>query len=173
MEHPEDAEISYELLEMYEFSIEYPDEWEVELGPHSTADAGDLAFKTRGARIFLSWGPLQNIRGKFRSLDDQAQGSLKKMGKGGDVRRLEKLDHKEMNVGGHRSIFDSAKLTLGTGLMAMKTTRREVCSLHFYCEPSQKFFVLYASGIGDGSLARISDTFFHMSSTLRCHTERI
>ncbi len=162
-------ELGYELLSMYGVSLEYPDTWNVELRPNSTAAGGDLAFKTLGARVFLTWGSLETIRRKFRSLDDQAEDSLKKMKKSGDVRRFEILEHREMNVNGHRSIFNSAKVTLGTGLLAMKTAWREVCTLHLHCEPSQKFLVLYADATGQGSLVTISDQFFHMSSSLRCH----
>jgi len=167
----ETAQLGYEALEMYGFSLEYPDIWEVELRPGSTSSAGDVAFKTRGIRFFLTWGPLEENRNKFGTLDHQAAESLKKIKKSGDVRRVEVLDHKDMTVNGHRSIFNSVKLSLGTGLMAMKTVRREVYSLHLYCEPSQRFFVLYANGAGEGALKSVSEVFFLMSSTLRCHSQ--
>jgi hypothetical protein len=165
----EDTELNYELLEMYGFGVEYPDNWGIELGPRSTPTAGDLAFRTRGMRIFLSWGPLAEKRKQFDTLDSQVEDSFKRMKKSADVRKLEIVDRKEMTVNGHRSIFNSAKLTLGVGLMAMKKAKREVCSLHFYCEHSQRFLALYTDGIGEGSLSHFSDIFFHMSSTLRCH----
>jgi hypothetical protein len=166
----ETDQLDYEALELYGFSLEYPNVWDVELRPGSTSTAGDAAFKTRGIRFFLTWGPLEETRSKFGTLDRQADESLKKIRKSGDVRRLEVLDHKDMEVNGHRSIFNSVRLSLGVGLLAMKTVRREVYSLHLYCEPSQRFFVLYANGAGEGSLKSVSDVFFLMSSTLRCHS---
>lgn len=163
------SELAYEAFEMYGFSLEYPDTWEIELRPHSTAAAGDLAFKSRSGRVFLTWGSLEKVKKKFGSLDRQAEDGVKKMRKSGAVRRFEILDHREMNVNGHRSIFNSTRLTIAAGLMGMRTAQREVCSLHLHCDPSQKFFVLYANGIGEQSEGAILDVFFRMSSTLRCH----
>jgi hypothetical protein len=155
---------------MYGFGIEYPNTWEVEIGPRSTPTSGDLAFRTRGIRIFLSWGPLQEKKEKFDSLDSQVADSIKRMQKSSDVRKFEIVDHKEMIVGGHRALFNSARLTLGVGLMAMKASKREVCSLHLYCEESQKFFALYVDGIGEGTLVMVSEIFTHMSEALKCHS---
>lgn len=154
---------------MYGFSIEYPDTWEVEIGPRSTSTAGDVAFRTRGMRVFLSWGPLGEKRRQFENLDSLVQDSFTRMKKGPDVRKLEIVDTREMVVNGHRSIYNSARLTLGIGLMAMKTAKREVDSLHFYCEQSQRFLAVYTDGIGEGSLAHFPDIFLHMSSTVKCH----
>jgi hypothetical protein len=165
----DDEKIEYELLEMYGFNIEYPDSWEVELGPRSTPNAGDIAFRTRGMRVFLSWGPLEEKKKKFDTLDRLVKDTFERMKKGPDVRKLEIVQTEEMSVNGHKSIYNSAKITIGVGLMAMKTSKREVCSLHFYCEQSQRFYALYTDGIGEGSLSHFLDIFHHMSSTLKCH----
>jgi hypothetical protein len=165
----DDERTEYELLEMYGFSIEYPDTWEVEIGPRSTSTAGDVAFRTRGMRVFLSWGPLGEKRRQFENLDSLVKDSFTRMKKGPDVRKLEIVDTKETVVNGHRSIYNSARLTLGIGLMAMKTAKREVDALHFYCEQSQRFLALYTDGIGEGSLSHFPEIFLHMSSTVKCH----
>lgn len=156
---------------MYGFTIDYPDTWEVELRPRSLASAGDLAFKTKGLRVYLTWGDLARIRKKFGTLEQQAEASLKQMKKGGDVRRVETMKHEEMAINGHRSIFNSARFVLGTGIMALKTSKREVCTLHLQCERSGKFFVVYANAAGEGSLDMVAGTFQHMISTLRCHSQ--
>ena len=153
---------------MYGVSLMYPDTWEVEIGPRSTPTAGDLAFRTRGIRIFLSWGPLEEKRKQFDSLDSQVDDSLKRMKKGADVRKLEIVDRKKTTVVGHKAIFNSAKLTLGVGVMALKASKREVCTLHFYCEPSRKFFALYMDA-AEQFHSISSDIFSHMSETLTCH----
>jgi len=153
---------------MYGFSLEYPDTWEVEIGPRSTAAAGDLAFRTRGIRIFLSWGPLEGKLRKFGSLDKQVDDSLKRMKSGAEVRKLVVGDRKERVVLGHRAIFSSANLTLGLGVMALKSSKREVSTLHFYCEPTGKFFALYMDAVEQFHSVS-SGIFSHMSETLTCH----
>lgn len=164
------AKTVYDRFAMYGFSLEYPSTWNLELQPKSAAEAGDVAFKTLGIRVFLTWGSLDKARQRYGSLDKQVEDSLTRMRKSGDVRRFEIVEQKEMTLNGHRAIYSSTRASLGVGLLAMKTSHREVCTLHLHCEPSKKYLVLYASGVGQGSLEQFSETFSHMSASLKCHS---
>jgi len=167
---PEGAtETAYDRLAMYGFGLEYPSTWNLELQPKSTPEAGDIVFKTLGVRVFLTWGSLDRARQKYGDLDKQVEDSLTRMRKSGDVRHFEMVEQKEMSLNGHRAIYSSTRAKLGIGPLAMKTGYREVCMLHLHCEPSRKYLVLYASAVGEGSLAQFYEIFSHMSSSLECH----
>lgn len=161
----------YEVFSMYGFSIEYPDTWEVELNPKADRTAGDVVFKTLRHRIFLTWGPLEKARKKYGSLDTHAEAGLQKVRKGGDVRKLETLEHRETNVNGHKAIFNRFRVTLGVGFFGIRTAYRELSSLHLYCERTGKFFVLYESVVDSDSVTGLETIFEHMKDSFKCHDQ--
>lgn len=159
----------YERFSMYGFSVDYPDTWEVELNPKSDRTAGDVVFKTLRHRIFLTWGTLERVKAKYDSLDKHAEAGLQKVRKGGDVRKLEMLERREIYINGHKSIFNRFKVTLGVSFFAMRSAYREVSSVHLHCEDTGRFFVLYESVMGSVSSAELGTVFEHMKESFRCH----
>jgi len=154
---------------MYGFSIEYPDTWEVELNPKADRAAGDVVFKTLHHRIFLTWGPLEQAKSKYGSVDKHAEVGLEKVRKGGDVRRMEMLERGKTYLNGHKAVFSRFKVTLAVGLFAMRNAYRELLSVHSHCEETGKFFVLYESAEGLGSLTGRETTFQRMKDSFKCH----
>ena len=161
--------LCYELFSMYGFSIEYPDTWEVELNRKSERTVGDVVFRTARHRIFLSWGPLEQVQEKYGSLGGQAEACIKKVRKGGDVRKLQTVEHSGTSVNGHEAIFNRFRVTLGVSFYAMRTAYRELSSVHLHCENTGKFFVLYESIMGSDTVTGLETIFGHMKDTFRCH----
>jgi len=157
---------------MYGFSIQYPDTWEVELNPKADRTAGDVVFKALRHRIFLSWGSIEQAKRKHGSLDRHAEAGLKKVRgttANGDVRKMEIVEHKDIYVNGHRSIFNRLKVTLRVGFLAMRSAYREISSVHLYCEETGRFFVLYESVMDLDSSTGSEAIFQHMKDSFKCH----
>jgi hypothetical protein len=154
---------------MYGFSIEYPDTWDVELNPKSERTMGDVVFKTRRHRIFLSWGPLDRVKEMYGSLDRHTDAGLRKISKGSDVRKMETLEKSETTLNGHKAIFNRFRVTLGVSFFAMRTAYREISSIHLHCERNGKFYVLYESIMGLDSAAELEPVFQRMKDSFKCH----
>jgi hypothetical protein len=89
--------------------------------------------------------------------------------KGGDVRKLETVEHTDTSVNGHEAIFNRFRVTLGVSFYAMRTAYRELSSVHLHCEKTGKFFVLYESIMGSDTVTGLETIFRHMKDTFRCH----
>ncbi len=138
------------------------------MNPKSTRRKGDVAFHSpKGNRFFVSWGALEDANKRFRSLDEHRDSSIKQVGKGPDVRKVDVTDSKEDQVGGHRALYSHVTADVRGGFMARKAAERDMWSIHFYCPEQSRFYVVYSLLRDKEEYPDFSSVFGSLSRSMR------
>jgi len=160
----------YERFCMYGFAIDYPDTWRIEFGPKSGRAEGYVVFRSpMKDRAFLTWGMLEKIRGRYNSLEAQAEASLARIGTGGEVRKLKVTETEMTEVNGHRAIFNHFILDRAIGMRMVRLGSKEVWSIHLWCDKTERFFIVYESTPDPSRSPEQSLIFGHMKDSFVCH----
>jgi hypothetical protein len=140
----ENAIVGKEKFSMYGFSVEVLDNCRVEVNPKSSREKGDVVFQSpKGNRFFVSWGNLNEATKRFSSLEQQRDKSIDRIRKGQDVREV-KIEHSsEEKILGHRALMTHVTAEIKLGMFGRATYDRDMWSLHMYCEPRGKYYVVY------------------------------
>lgn len=159
--------MEYDHLHLYGFGIDYLNDWKLELNKDSGWEKGDLAFKSPDkTTLFVSWGPLKAVKKNFLSPEEHAKGSLKKIKKGRGVKKVELIETKSLQINSHKACFNHIKILVSTNLLLQRTGKREIYSVHIYCESSQRFFVIYGT-MPEGSSEK-AKVYNRMLNSFRC-----
>jgi hypothetical protein len=157
---------------MYGLQLEIPNNWRVEVNPKGTRAKGDVVFQSpKGNRFFVSWGPLDAATKRFKTLEEHRDAAIKRVKKGPDVKSMQVSDLNETQIGGHKALQShvSAQVRAG-GIMARGVSSRDIWSVHFYCEPTSRYYVVYTmerdSSEFGGDMSRI---FSSLSKKIVCH----
>lgn len=160
----------YERFFMYRFAINYPNTWRVEFGPKSGRAEGYVIFRSpRNDRVFLTWGMLEKIRGKYDSLEAQAEASLARIANGRDVRKLRPLETKIIEVNGHRAIFKHVLVDRAVGMRMIRVSSKWLQSIHLHCKETERFFIIYESTLDTSRSAEQMAIFNDMKDSFVCH----
>jgi hypothetical protein len=160
----------FEKLTIYKFSIDYPSACRTEFNPKNKHNSGDLVFHfPNKEKVFITWGELEKAKKKFPTLSDYAENSIKQVRKEATVFEREKQSSISLNS--HEALYNQTSVSqppLGLLGLGRKPVKRGTYSVHLYCEPSARFFVIYAlfSGSTDESFR---ETFMHMAKSFTCH----
>jgi hypothetical protein len=160
----------YERFSMYRFAIDYPNTWRVEFDPKSRRAEGYVIFRSPNNDIvFLTWGMLESIRGKYDSLEAQAEASFARIANGRDVKKLNLIETKTIELNGHRAVYRHFVMERAVGMRMLKANSKEIWSIHLQCERTDRFFVVYESA-PDTERSREQDLIFnHMVDSFVCH----
>jgi hypothetical protein len=163
----------YESLCIYRFRTVYPVGWKIELDPKSERSEGNVTFKSpEKANIVVSWGPLEKAKEKYSSLKEHARDSIDRIQKDRKVKKVEFVQTKNVQVNSHKAIFSHIRMVFSTRRLLpfgkAKTHEREVRSLHLYCKPSGRYFVVYGVTITDKSLQQ-GRIFENIIKSFVCH----
>jgi hypothetical protein len=161
----------FERFSIYSFELDYPSACKVELNPKSKREQGDVAFKIApGYIIFLSWGPMEKIQGKFSSPSEHATFSLERVRKSGSTRNFKELERKPVDLNGHEAIFTHVVMEpMRRGFFGKGPDPQEVRSFHVHCSDSSRYFVLYGS-IAAARSEEQEAVIQHMLESLSCHS---
>jgi len=155
---------------MYKFAIDYPNTWRVEFGLNSGRAEGCVIFRSpKKDRVFLTWGMLEKIKGKYDSLEAQAKASLARIGNGRDVRKLRLVETKMTEVNGHSAVLNHFLMDRAIGMRMIKVDSKEVWSIHLQCEETQRFFIIYESTPDISRSQEQSAIFDEMKNSFICH----
>lgn len=159
--------MEYDLFSIYGFNVLYPSTSRIELNPDSSWIKGDVAFKLEnGVIIFISWGPLKEVRGKrYLTTEEHAQKTLERIQKSREVKKMELREHKKVSVNEHEGSFNLVSI-VGSWGSFFRISEKRVCSVHIHCEESGRYFVIY------GDAAQTPETmevFNQMISSFKCH----
>ena len=160
----------FEKLTIYKFSIDYPSVCRAEFNQKNKHDSGDLVFHFPDKeKVFITWGELEKARKKFRTLSDYAENSIKEVKKGATV--FERKEQSTMSLNSHEALYNQTSVSqprLGLIGLGRKPVKRGTYSVHLYCEPSARFFVIYAL-FSDSTDESFRETFMRMANSFTCH----
>lgn len=135
-----------ETFALYGFRIEIPRDWRVELNPKTNREKGDVAFHSpKGNRFFVSWGPLDDAKKRFASLQDHRDKSVKQIRKGSDVNDVAVESSHEEIISGHNALFSNVNAEVRAGgPFSRATYERTMSSVHMYCPSNSRYYVVYS-----------------------------
>lgn len=167
----------YEFFHIYGFRTVYPVGWKIELDPKSEWSEGSATFKSpEKARIAVSWGPLEKAKEKYSSLEEHARDSIKRIKKDRKIKKVELIQTKKVKIDSHKAVFSHIRIVFSVRKLLPfgkgKTHEREVRSLHLYCKPSMRYFVVYGVTTTDKS-ARQGRIFENIIKSFVCHKAKV
>ena len=165
----ESAEL--EPFSVYGFSIDYPPVCRIEFNPKTRREKGDIVihFPDR-EKVFVSWGQLASVLKKFPGAKEFADHSIKSMSKSRNIGKTDRLTENTLRVNSHIAYYNKVQFQetamgfFGKG----RTNARTTCSAHLFCEPTSRYFVLYAL-LTAGAPEDFDQLFLTMVQTFRCH----
>jgi len=163
----------YEFFHIYGFRTVYPVGWKIELDPKSERSEGSATFKSpEKAHIVVSWGPLEKAKEKYSSLEEHARDSVNRIKKDRKIKKVELVQTKKVKVNSHGAVFSHIRIVFSMRKLLPfgkgKTHEREVRSLHFYCKPSMRYFVVYGVTASSKSLQQRC-VFDNIIESFVCH----
>jgi len=163
----------YDFFCIYGFRTVCPVGWKIELDPKSKRSEGNVTFKSpEKVNIVASWGPLEEANERYSSLEEHVRESISRIKEDRKVKKVELVQSKDVQVNSHKAIFSHIRMGFSTRrllpLGKAKTHEREVRSLHFYCKPSRRYFVVYGITTTDKSLRQVS-IFENIIESFVCH----
>jgi len=163
----------YEFFRIYGFRTVYPVGWKIELDPKSERSEGSVTFKSpEKARIVVSWGLLEKAKEKYSSLEEHARDSINRIKKDRKIKKVELIQTKKVKVSSHKAILSHIRMVFSTRRLLPlgkgKTHEREVRSLHLYCKPSRRYFVVYGVTASSKSVQQ-GHIFESIIKSFACH----
>jgi hypothetical protein len=165
--------LEFEFFCIYGFHTVYPVGWKIELDPKSERSEGNVTFKSpEKTNIVVSWGPFVKAKEKYSSLKEHARDSIDRIKKDRKVKKVELVQIKNVQVNSHKAVLSHIRLVFSTRRILpfgkAKRHEREVRSLHLYCNPSGRYFVVYSVTTTDKSL-RQRRIFENIIKSFVCH----
>lgn len=165
--------LEFDFFCIYGFSTVYPVGWIIELDPKSERSEGNITFKSpEKVNIAVSWGPLEKAKEKYPSLKEHVKDSIDRIKKDRKVKKVELIQTKNVQVSSHKAILSHIRMIFSTRRLLPfgkgKTHEREVRSLHLYCRPSGRYFVIYGLTTTDKSLQQ-GRIFENIIKSFVCH----
>jgi len=169
--------LEFDFFCIYGFRTVYPVGWKIELDPKSERSDGNVTFKSpEKARIVVSWGPLEKAKEKYSSLEEHVRDSVNRIQKDRKVKKVELVQTKNVQVNSHKAILSHIRMVFSTRRLLPfgkgKTHEREVRSLHLYCKPSGRYFVVYGVTASDKSVQQ-GRIFENIIESFMCHKAKV
>jgi hypothetical protein len=162
--------LDFERFAVYGFSIAYPNDWRFEFDPKSARGKGNAVFHSPGRnKFFVSWGPLKDAEKRFPSLRDQAEGSVKRLKKGKDVK---KIDARTMDtvISEHEAVLSDVNAeVMAGGFLSRNVFQRHLWSCHLRCPQSERYFVLYSNHQNPQEYTNFEAIVAAIENSFRCH----
>jgi len=163
-----DVPVVKDTLKIYGFSFDFPGDRKLEFNPKFKRTDGDVAVKAPDkAVVFVSWGPLEKVIKKAPTIDDHAKFSLDRVKKSVQG-RMGPVDHKDIDVNGHRASWNHVKIQVPRRGLLGKGTEQIVTSVHVHCDKTGRYFVIYATS-NDQNEAEQVKTLQGITESLHCH----
>ena len=173
MSQNRDGATNTEVFALYGFELKIPQVWRVELDPKATRELGDVAFHTpKKNRIFVSWGPLEKAKNRFKTLEEHREWTLSELKKSRGVKALSISGSGETLICGHRALIAQVSASLGGGIMPPPQPVRDMCSAFFYCPDGARYYVVYSQMRFPDEYTNFPEVFDSLIHSMICHTAR-
>jgi len=165
------AQPKCELVALYGFSANYPNNARLEFNPKSRREKGDLVFHINdGFKIFLSWGSLAEARTRYATAAEQASDSIKRSLKTPRAKLEGNPETRSIKILNHDAVFTHVRMSLERGGFPFGSNRviQDVYAMHLHCYESERYYVIYAFGRPDIS-EELGRAIEPIVSSLKCH----
>jgi len=165
------AQPKYELVALYDFSTNYPNNARLEFNPKLRREKGDLVFHTDdGFKIVLSWGSLAEARKRYATAAEQASDSVKRSLKMSRAKLQGTPETRKMKILNHDAAFTHVRMLIERGGFPFGTSRivQDAFAMHLHCDESERYYVVYAFGRPDVS-QELGKAIEPIMSSLKCH----
>ena len=161
----------YELLAMYGFSANYPNNARLELNPKTRREKGDIVLHLEeGLKVFLSWGSLEDARKRYATAAAQASASIENSVKSTRAKLDGTPETKNLKIQGHDATYTHARMFAERGGFPFGSRRvtQESHSMHLQCDESGRYYVVYAFARPETS-EQVGKTIEPIMLSLKCH----
>jgi hypothetical protein len=170
-EESKTAKPEYELLAMYGFSANCPNNARLELNPKARRGRGDVVFHLEdGIKIFLSWGSLEDARKRYATAAAQASASIDRSVKSTRAKLDGTPETKNLKIQGHDATYTHARMFVERGGFPFGSRRvtQDSHSMHVQCDESGRYYVVYAFGRPETS-EQVGKIIEPIMLSLKCH----
>jgi hypothetical protein len=161
----------YELLAMYGFSANYPNNARLELNPKTRREKGDVVFHLEeGLKVFLSWGSLEDARKRYATAAAQASASIERSVKSTRAKLDGAPETRNLRIQGHDATYTRARLFVDRGGFPFGSRRvtQDSHSMHLQCDESGRYYVVYAFARPEAS-EQVGKIIEPIMLSLKCH----
>jgi hypothetical protein len=165
------AQPVYELLAMYGFSANYPNNARLELNPKTRREKGDVVLHLEnGIKVFLSWGSLEDARKRYATAAAQASASIDRSVKSTRAKLDGTPETKNLKIQGHDATYTHARMFVERGGFPFGSRRvtQDSHSMHLQCDESGRYYVVYAFGRPETS-EQVGKIIEPIMLSLKCH----
>ena len=163
---------STERFSAYGLGVDVLDDWRMEFNPKSTREKGDVAFHSPHDNVFfVSWGKLDDAQGRFETLEQQRDESVKRIKSNPNIAVAKvELSSNEM-VNGHEGILSKMVTQRRRGGLISRgqDPPREVWIVHLHCPQSSRFYVVYWDIRDGGEYPDVEERFRAILHSFACH----
>ncbi|MBS7655637.1 hypothetical protein KEJ50_03955 [Candidatus Bathyarchaeota archaeon] len=163
----------YEDFSLYGIKLKYPERCIIHPSSQLKRLNGELSFifdeKESKLKLTFSWKPLSHIKRRYRSNEEFSNAAIKLMKKDRSLEALDVLEHKIIEVNGHKTVFCHIKISLYKPLL-FKPTRvtQEVKFAVIFCEESERCITLYSEEVLSESSLQ-NNCFEKILNSIICH----
>jgi hypothetical protein len=161
----------YEVLAMYGFSANYPNNARLELNPKTRREKGDIVLHLEeGFKVFLSWGSLEDARKRYATAAAQASASIERSVKSTRAKLDGAPETRNLKIQGHDATYTHARMFVERGGFPFGSRRvtQDSHSMHLQCDESGRYYVVYAFARPETS-EQVGKIIEPIMLSLKCH----
>ncbi|MHB8567996.1 MAG: hypothetical protein ACYC7D_14415 [Nitrososphaerales archaeon] len=161
---------SAERFALYGFEFDIPNDWRVEFNPKSSRKKGDMVFQSeRSNRLFVSWGPLEEAKKRFKTLEEHRDWNIEQVRKSPNLKELNASEMMEYEINGHRALSAHVTATLKRGIGGRSIVIEDMWSVRFYCPNIARYYVIYSQLKDPAEYEDYGSLFNSIARTFHCH----
>ena len=163
-------ETKLDTLRIYGMSFDFPVSQKLEFDPKFTREEGSVAVKslTRSV-VFVTWGELRRVTKKLPTPREHSKFSMERAARSARG-RLNQVEQKDLQINGHPAAYSRAEIEIPRGMFGPQRPNQVISSVHFHCDKTSRYFVIYTSSGSRGAGAPERDDVFQIvTETFKCH----
>ena len=134
-----------DTLRIYGMSFDFPASQKLEFDPKFTREEGSVAVKSpTKSVVFVTWGDLRKVVKKLPTPRDHSRYSMERAARSARG-KLNQVEQRDMRINGHSAAFSRAEIAIPRGMMGPQRPNQEIESVHFHCNITSRYFVIYTS----------------------------
>jgi len=159
-----------DTLLIYGLSFDFPASQKLEFDPKFTRLVGSVAVKSpTKSVVFVTWGELQKVIKKLPTPREHSRYSMERAAKS-TRGKLNQIEQRDVRINGHPAAYSRAEVEVPRGMFGPRRPSQEIVSVHFHCDKTSRYFVIYTSSIYGGPNAPGRDDVFRVvTETFKCH----